>query len=139
MVCIICPECGFRECGTNTCPECGISILSDGRVVRSKKAVVRCDTCGDIAFTDNYFCKCRGTYKPFDGDTHFWTDTSISADVILTCCGRDMIRSTVMRREVSQEIEYCPFCGEELTTRPEAIDIPQPAVVPIAVFPLLRR
>jgi len=111
--CIICPECGYRECGTNVCPSCGI-VIEGGKVYYVEKTIRECDVCGFVAFDKNYYCGCGGVMRPRKAraatmGSHTWDGTR------LICHTKNM--STQMDPDVAKEIPFCPFCDGVIETR----------------------
>ena len=116
--CIICPCCGFRECGTSRCPNCGIVVDGNGGLRREVEGFLLCPSCGHSEKGSHVFCPACGSgiMVPVSGasaavHSHAWNGTTLT-------CRNGCVRSTIMSRDTAREIPYCPFCMEELSARP---------------------
>lgn len=112
--CMICPVCGFHECGTNFCPICKVGV-ENGQVVRKEKTYQRCRKCGRRGETREYYCSCGEVMEPTTPITtalHKWVGN------MLVCEEQGMLRTSVMHPEVARELPYCPYCKSELRERP---------------------
>jgi hypothetical protein len=115
--CIICPLCGFRECGGNICPTCGI-IVSSGLAYRLESKFLKCDKCGFIEEGIDVFCPdCKDglmkeSHPNRNGHTHSWDGLT------LICESPGHLSTTTMDSATAREIPYCPYCKEPLSVRP---------------------
>jgi hypothetical protein len=118
QTCMICPGCGYKECGTNTCPNCGL-VNDNGVIRREKEEFLLCPDCGHAEKGCFFYCpRCKnGIMKiveagAFKSVNHIWNGTE------LTCRCNGRVHVTMMSPDIANEIPYCPFCLEELSERP---------------------